>query len=257
MADVITPATDWTTGLTDDMKGYVANKGFRGPSDVLDSYRNFEKLQGVPQDRLLKLPDKSDGPEMDAIWQRLGAPKEAKEYGIDVKKVGDEKTAEMLQNAFFEAKVSKSAADKILAKLAEHGTSRSESATQLAKNAIQTGEANLKIEWGSAFESNQNIAKAGAQAMGLDAKAIDALSGAIGHENTVKLLHKFGSATGEGKFIQGKAAGGMLAPQAAKDKIKELTNDSVFRQRLVQGDVEANNEWTNLHKMIYQGEINL
>ena len=53
-------STDWTSGLTDEMRGYVQNKGFKAPQDVVESYRNFEKLHGVPQDRILKLPENLD-----------------------------------------------------------------------------------------------------------------------------------------------------------------------------------------------------
>ena len=66
---------DWTAGLPEEMKGYVQNKGFKDPSAVVESYRNFEKLMGVPQDRMIKLPEKAeDKAAWDSIYNRLGRP---------------------------------------------------------------------------------------------------------------------------------------------------------------------------------------
>ena len=33
---------DWTTGLNEDTRGFVQNRGFKDPGMVLDSYRNME-----------------------------------------------------------------------------------------------------------------------------------------------------------------------------------------------------------------------
>ena len=80
--------TDWTTGLNDDLRSYVQNKGFKDTAAVVESYRNFKKLHGVPQDRILKLPENLDTPEGRAISERLGAPKDAKDYSINLPKEG-------------------------------------------------------------------------------------------------------------------------------------------------------------------------
>src|ERR1700744_2257527 len=37
---------DWSTGLSEDLRGYAANKGWKGPADIVESYRGMEKLLG-------------------------------------------------------------------------------------------------------------------------------------------------------------------------------------------------------------------
>lgn len=71
----------WVDGFNDDLRGYVEQKGFKGPDAVVDAYRNLEKLRGVPADRLLTLPtDPSAEGAMDAVYEKLGRPKEPTEY---------------------------------------------------------------------------------------------------------------------------------------------------------------------------------
>ncbi len=40
--DPTPPAAGWSDGLPDDMKGYVENKGWKDPSEVLSSNQNIE-----------------------------------------------------------------------------------------------------------------------------------------------------------------------------------------------------------------------
>lgn len=71
----------WVDSLSDDHRAYVETKGFKEPSAVLDSYRNLEKLRGVPEDQLLKLPSdmKAEG-ALDSVYDRLGRPESAEAY---------------------------------------------------------------------------------------------------------------------------------------------------------------------------------
>src|SRR3990167_3081868 len=77
-----TPA--WTDGLPQETLGFVEKKGWKGNADVITSYQNLEKLQGVPAERIIKLPEKLEGTEMDVIYNRLGRPEKPDGYKIPV-----------------------------------------------------------------------------------------------------------------------------------------------------------------------------
>lgn len=81
-ASEATPAVSvsWTESLPDDLRGYVETKGFKDPAAVLASYQSLEKLRGVPEDRLLKLPEKMDADALAPIYDRLGRPEAADKY---------------------------------------------------------------------------------------------------------------------------------------------------------------------------------
>lgn len=252
----------WMAGFNDDLKGYVGNKGFKDASAVVDAYRNLEKLQGVPQDRLLKLPESfyddkgnltNDGR---AIYERLGAPKEAKDYGIEVpKEGGDPKLMEHFTKIFHEAGIPKGAAQKIVNEWnnLQAANAKSFQEAQAAEHANQV--AKLDAEWGAAKEQNTQFAREGMKKMGMTAQQVDALSATLGHAETMKLLSNMGKATGEGSFVSGKPGTTSLEPANAASRIKELMSDKEFGAKLMNGDAEAKATWERLHKQAFLGTI--
>lgn len=248
-----TSPQEWTTGLSDELKGYVQTKGFKDPGAVLESYRNFEKLQGVPQDRLLKLPETVDlsTAEGRAIFERLGAPKEAKEYDVKVPaEVGDEKFVEWFKETAHKNGLTRKQAEGFINSLSETTLNQLKVQTEASQAKLQQEEAGLKNEWGAAFEQNTNIAKAGARALSLSKEHLDALEGVLGYSNTIKMLHKLGSATGEHEFIAGKpAGGGVLTPAQAAARLAELGRDKGFYARIKAGDADAKKQWHDLNMM--------
>lgn len=266
MAEPVTPPADakpvtppaepppWTSSFNDDQKAFVLNKGYKGPADVIDSYRNLEKLHGVPAERLLKLPESMDTPEGRAIFERLGAPKEAKEYGLEAPKGTDPKITETLTSAFHEAGITKTAAQKIMAKLVADQEARNAQALENAKAAVATGDLALKKDWGAAYEQNTNLAKEAARVLGMTEAQVNALGAGLGHEATMKLFHKLSGAVRESDFIGGRPPAGILAPEQAKSEIKNLRNDADFSRRLLSGETEAKQKWERLHQQAFVGE---
>lgn len=69
---------------TDDVKSFVAGKGWDSPMKAITSYRELEAFRGVPAERLLKLPEKADAPEWADIRAKVGwkAPEKPEDYEI-------------------------------------------------------------------------------------------------------------------------------------------------------------------------------
>jgi hypothetical protein len=249
------PTQTWTDGFSDDLKGYVQNKGFQNPGELLESYRNFEKLQGVPQNQILKLPQNLDisTPEGRAVFERLGAPKDAKEYKIDLpKEGGDQQAADWLRDYAHKNALTHKQVENLVQGWNELQTGRNSAMTEAQAMELKNQNDGLKKEWGAAFDQNINVAKAAARVMGLEAKQVDALEASLGFSETMKLLHKFGSATGEHSFVSGAPANaGLLSRDQAMSKISELSSDRSFGARLSRGEAEAKRQWDNLHKMAY------
>ncbi len=243
--------SDWTSGLNDDLKSYVQVKGFRDPAAVVESYRGFEKLHGA-KEHLVKLPENMDTPEGRAIWERLGRPKEAKDYIIDLPKDNADATlGEWLRGVADGGNFTQKQLDKLVGAWNERQTGESKASDLKAAQEYQAQEGNLKREWGAAFDQNLNVAKAGANALGLSKDDVDALEGIKGFEATMRLLHKLGGATGEHTFVTGQTApgaGGPLAPAQAKAKIRELTSDKNFQARFKSGDADARRQWDQLNQ---------
>lgn len=251
--------TEWTSGLSDDLKGFVQTKGFQAPKDVIESFRNLEKLMGVPQERIVKLPDNMDGPEARAIWERLGAPKDAKEYNLEVPpEIGDKALAEWAAGEFHKLGMPRKMAEGFIKAWNEKMVGTHKANQEAHTLAIkQAGDA-LQKEWGAAFEQNKNIADAAARKLEMSKDEIAGLTAALGPEKTMKALYKLGLATGEHSFIMGQpAATGVMTPEQARHRIKELTTDRDFVGRLTRGDAEAKRQWQTAHEMAYPGDMHL
>lgn len=253
------PSGDWLSTLPDDAKGYVQNKGFKTPADVLDSYRQLEKTFGVPQDRLLKLPEDMNTPEGRAIRERLGAPKEAKDYGLErliPKENGDPKLAEWASGVFHEIGVPVKDAEKIIGKWNERAQAAYAASKENFEAMINQGDAALKKEWGAAFDQNIQLAKQGRNALELNDQEVDGLERMIGRERLFKKLRAIGAGVGEASYVAGRpAADGVMAPEQARQKIREMSMDPVWTKRFVSGDSEAKAQMEKWQRMAHPGEL--
>lgn len=252
-------APDFLTGLSDDTRGWYQTKGFKAPSDAIESARNLEKLMGLPPERILKLADKMRDettnawtPEARQIWERLGAPKEAKDYQIDIpKEYGDAKQADLFRRLFHEEGIPKASAERLVKEWNAFQGANMQAFKDQQEATAKTSDANLRKDWGQAFEQNVNIAKEAARTLGMDQKQVDAIHSALGQEGTMKLFHKLGTSVGEGRYIQGGGANQLMTPSNAQHQIKELSKDKDFSGRLMKGDTEAKAKWQRLHEMAY------
>lgn len=239
---------DWLSGLSDDAKGYVQNKGFKDPAAAIDSYRNLEKLMGVPKERLLKLPEKDDDPAWAEIHTRLGKPASADEYKID----GENKDfAKWAKGTFHELGLSKKQAETLFGKYNDYAKGLGEKQSQAMAERLQQSEAGLKKEWGAAFDQNLMTAKKAAMAFGLDAATIDKLESAMGYDGVMKFMHSVGSKVGEDSFVSsGQSARGFgaMTPEQARNRIASLKQDKEFAAKLSNGNAEARNEWDRLNQ---------
>lgn len=252
-ASAATP-TDWTSGFSEERKGYVQNKGFKDPSMVLDSYQNLEKLIGVPPDRVLKLPEKDDAPEWGGIWERLGVPKDAKEYKIDVpKEGGDPQFAEMARAMFKEAGLTSKQAETIVKRWNETAVQNSTSRAEAYQAQVNNDITGLKKEWGAAYDQEMRKAKKATVQFGIDGATIDKLEQGMGYGGLMKFLSKIGGAIGEHDFVGGSSGQnfGAMTPAQATAKIAALRQDPGFVKRYTSGDFSAKQEMDNLHRMAY------
>jgi len=255
---------DWLGGLSEDLKGYVGNKGWKSPADLVESYRGAEKLLGVPKDRVLKLPEKfydekgkltSEGR---AIRESLGAPKEAKDYNLVAPKEGaDPKLLDHFRGVFHELGLPKADAEKITSSWNDYIASQTTSAKEAASATIKNQQQALAKDWGAAYEQNLTIAKEAIRTMGVKAEEVTALESILGHDRAAKLFHQLGKQVGEAPYIGGQRPDALLEPVNAKAQIKELISDKDFANRLQSGDREAAAKWKRLHEQAYPGQVNI
>lgn len=247
----------WSESLSPELKEYVTNKGFKDPTSVLESYRNLEKLRGVPQDRLLKLPESPDAPEWKDVYAKLGTPATPNDYGLEPSEGGDEGFLNWAKETFHGLNLTKNQAHALVEKFGEYAVQKTESQNADYGEKIKAQELELKKEWGSAYHQNIAQAQAAARAFDIPGEAVDALEKSIGFDGTMKFLSNIGKKMGEAAFHGGNQrqgfgeAGEILSPSQAKAKIAALKADSTFTEKYLAGDGAARERLSRLHKMAY------
>ncbi len=252
-------STDWTTGLSQETRGYVQKKGFKDAGALADSYINLEKLHSAGPDKLLKLPESWEGPEAQAVWERLGKPKDAKSYNLKVpEKGGDQKFADWAGEAFLKNNLTATQAQGVINAWNDRQAAAQLQTVENQKIAVAQAVDSLKTEWGAAYEKKMNLAKSGAIALKLDAATIDAIANVQGAAQLYKTLSEIGAGVGESTFVAGRPApDGVITPDQARAELEELKRDQGFVQKYLKGDFDAKKKMEHLQKMANPGEQRL
>ena len=251
-APPVSAGPEWMKGSSELSNGYVQNKGWTEPSQVVDSYINLEKLLGADRaGRTVALPgDKAEPAELNDFYTKLGRPAEAKDYKIDLPAGGDQTYADAAKAKFHELGLTSKQAEGLASWNNEYAKGMTDTQTNQSVAAYQADVAAVKTEWGAAHDQNTVIARNAVTALGWDAKKIDAISGAIGHKATMQMFHEIGMKTGEGSFVASTDSGygSAKTPAAAKAEIQALRQDKDFMSKFMNKDVDANRRWTQLHQ---------
>lgn len=266
-ATTVPAAFDWAQqGLDADTATYVAGKGFKTPGDVVNSYRNAEKLIGAAPESVVKIPTGEFNQELfnSQVADKLGRPKEAAGYELTklVPTGGDTKFAEAAQGKFHELGLTARQAQNLTKWWNEQagGMTKATTEAQALKNTQEIS--SLKAEWGQSFDSNAALVDKAAASFGMKPEQVEALKTAMGPKGAMTFLHSIGEKMGvSDTFVSGDSrestfAGGMTTDQA-KAQIEEMKKDKGFMDRYVKNESEAKAKMTSLMARAYPGQITL
>lgn len=253
------PAADgkpsWTDTFDADSKEYIRQKGFADQKALLESYRNLEKLRGVPQERLLKLPEASDEKGMAEVFEKLGKPATAEGYGLQPKDPNNPGFTNWAKDTFLKLNLTAEQGQKLVEQFNAFNEQQEAAANEEHTNKVQGQVTGLKKEWGAAYNQNVAAAQAAYRRMGIPDAAVDSLEKSIGFDGVMKLFHSMGTKIGEHSFVGGEregfGEGAILSPVEAQARIKALKADQGFIKRYTEGDTKARQEMERLHKMAH------
>lgn len=232
------PVGGWFDKLTADpeAKAWAESKGWTKDTDtgiVADSYRNLEKLFGADKaGRTVMLPkDETDKAALDTIFDKLGKPKEAKDYEIEIPEGADPTFANIAKDWFHKNNLTKSQAKGItdLYKAAELDAVTA----QTERHAAEVE--GLQTEWGQDFDKKVETGKAAVKAAGLTEQHTLAIEKALGPASAAKMFEFFGR-----NYVEGSPPGNQqrttpsfanMNPAQAAAKIDQLYQDQNFMAR--------------------------
>ena len=220
------PLSTWYAGFQNaDLRGYVETKGFQNPEALADSYRNLEKLRGVPADRLLSLPEKPDAPEWDAVWNRLGRPEKPDGYGLKPLEgmpegLYDQKSAAWFASVAHKAGLNPSQARLLHDEFAKLQVEGHNAKINAVRQAGEQGEAALRSEWGPDYDVRVQTAQRAAKAIGIDAPTLDKIETALGYAGLMKFFAGVGAKMGEDVAVG--RGGGAANPATQEGAMAEI-----------------------------------
>lgn len=238
-------APDWFTKMSSDpdMKTWAESKGWKDPSTadpfaIAQSYRNLETLFGADKaGRTLMLPkDETDKAALDAIYDKLGRPKDAKDYEINAPEGANPEFIETAKGWYHKAGLTKAQA----AAVTESYKAAELDAVQKVQQAHAQEVEGLQTEWKDKFNQNVEIAKAGIKAAGLTEAHVKAVESALGPASAAKMFEFFGR-----NYVEGSPPGNEnrqtpgfqnMNPAAAQQKMEQLRADPNFMARYGNSD---------------------
>lgn len=241
---------DIFSGLDEDTKAYAENKGWAGAPDIINSYKNLEKMVGGR----LSIPEEDDPDGWNDLYNRLGRPESHDQYELDVPDGANGEVVDWFKQTAHEVGMTQAQAERFFGSYNEMLASRNEemAAQAEAENTQQMQE--LQKEWGSGYEANLSKAQEAAQRLGMDEQMIDGMASAIGLKATLAHFAKIGEAIGEDAFAGGPDAGGHagnvgLTPAQAQAQINDLLGDPNFKARYQRGEQDAVQRVSNLYAL--------
>ena len=245
-----TSTGNWWDNIEDsDLKGYVANKGWKDSTELARGYQNLEKLLGSEKLPMPKGDDDVDG--WNKLYTKLGRPETPEGYGIKAAEGQDPTLANAAASKFHELGLTEKQGQALTNWWAEQSQGLLDAQSAAQAQSAEQAIAELKNEWGNKYDENVELGRRAAREYGLDADALGKIENALGTKGLLDLMAKIGRGQGEAEFIgQGKTSFGM-SPEAARARIQALKGDAEWTQRYLKGDADARAELERLHRLGY------
>jgi len=240
-------AFNWqTVGLDSEASTLVTERQWKHPNDVIKSYRNLEKLTGVPAEQIIKLPKGDDPKAWNEVYTRLGRPEKAADYKLPVPEGQDGSFAKTAADWFHEAGVTQAGATRLATKWNEfQAAQQQQQAAQIAARDTEQVNA-LKSEWGVNYDRLAGQVDKAAETFGMKPEQLAALKQVMGPKEAMQFMQKIGSKLGveDAQFHDGAAPQGFnnMSPEQAQAEIKRLQNDKLFAQEFNSKDPRVKSE---------------
>lgn len=244
------PAADapWYSGIQDEgLRGFAELKGWKDPAAAIDSYRNLEKLRGVPENELARIPKADDADGWKAFYSKLGRPENAAGYELPIPDGDDGAFAKTAAEWFHEAGLTPAQAKMLAGKNNEYIQSQVQAYNEQVAQQQEQELSQLKGEWGQAFDQNTEIARRAAKQFGINEDQMSKLEDSLGTKGLLQFFHNIGSKIGEHPMQGGgNDSGFKLSPAAAKERINQLMQDREWATRYLNGGANEKAEMERL-----------
>ncbi len=222
----------WYGEIEGDLKGWVENKGWKSAHDALNSAWNLEKMFGADKaGNTVVMPKEGDAEGWNSLYNRLGRPETPEEYKFKLPEGVDPSNLNGFKEIAHRHGLTQSQFENVITeydKMVDENQERSQNEYK-QKQAEQLAE--LKKEWGLAYDQNLNLANRAAAKFGFTEEEMQSMQDSIGSKSMLQKLSAIGKAFGEDSFISGENTSEfVLSPAAAQAQISDLNMDKNFME---------------------------
>jgi hypothetical protein len=222
-------ASDWTAGLTPELKALVTGKGYKTPGDVVQAYDHAQRAIGAD-----KIPAPKDGVWDPIALEKLGVPKDASGYQLKRPDMPagltyDENFEKAAIPILHKMGIPPAGAQALLDFYAGNQSQQHQAAIAARETQRTAGLVELKGEWGAAFDSKVEVAQRAALTFG-GQELIDAFNanGLAGNKAMVKAFEKIGALMGEDQLKTGKSQSMVFTPAEALIEANKIMRTEVY-----------------------------
>ena len=261
MTDV--PWYQGVEGIDTETIGHLQTRGWdklgapQAAAAAFKAFKEAEKHIGIPADQILRLPkDMTDAEGMKPVWQRLGAPADAKDYDFSTVKRADGSEIDAASVDFFRKTVAdlhlpKDAATRLVSEFIKNQDASAAAQTTEKTAALILEKKALADNWGANAEGNKFIAGQAVKALGVTPEQVAVLENSIGYKGVMEMFLNIGTKIGEDKFVRGNTNNtNVLSKEQAVAQLATYKNDEAWVARYLKGDVEAGKQMSALNQII-------
>ena len=239
VAPVVAPVAseapaNWVSGFEDrDLASYAETKGFQNtqPENVVNSYRNLEKLMGADKAgrTITLLGDDATPEQRGEFYGKLGRPDAADGYTFKLDDGADTTRLDAMRARAHDLGITDAQFSGIAqADLEYLGTVVQNKTDADAMSAVDAAAA-LKKEWGAAYESKVTGVDLAAEKLGFTTEHLEGLRASMGPVEAMKFVDKLNSQMGDHDFDGGEAVmPNHKTPEQARQEMGELTMQKEF-----------------------------
>ena len=178
--------------VSEEEFSYISNKGFRGPQDLLKSYRELEKAYSSK----VSIPKDGDKEGFDKLYMKLGMPQDLDGFDIDFleqdKDIGNQFKQVCLENNIL-PQSAKALYDWFVKSRDEEVSKASQHWADVSLNEMEE----VKQEWGASAKRNMEMMKRGVRMISQDENVIENMEQALGTKEMMKMCCRLGEAVSE------------------------------------------------------------
>jgi hypothetical protein len=255
-AETPSSAPSWMEGFDEDTRAYVGNKAWQSPNDMLASYRALERYAGGSK-AIVEMPgEDADETKVNEFYNKLGRPESPDKYGLKAPEGADPKVTELYSKIAHKHGLTAKQAQGVFGEwnqeIIQMGAQSEAEMTAAAEREV----ADIRKEWGQAFQQNLDAGRRAAASLGYDQAKLNALEEKLGPAETLRLFATLGSKMGEDSFVGGEREGSSgfgLTPAAARQQIADLKLNNDFMGKYLSGDKDALSKMQRLMEAAHAG----